>query len=189
MRASGTICDSRWATFSMSCTRLWTKKIWPPRFSSRSTAWRISSGSKRVTRVSTASRSSGGVSRFEMSRTPNSDRCSVRGIGVAVIVSTSTVCRSALSRSFTSTPNRCSSSMITRPRLWNVTSGWASRCVPITMSIEPVGQARDDFARFLGRAEPRQRRRSKWETRPSGRGTCARCCSARIVVGTSTATW
>ena len=47
-----------------------------------------------------------------MSRTPNSDRCSVRGMGVAVIVSTSTVCRSALSRSFTSTPNRCSSSMI-----------------------------------------------------------------------------
>ena len=72
-----------------------------------------------------------------MSRTPNSDRCSVRGIGVAVIVSTSTVCRRALSRSFTSTPNRCSSSMITSPRLWNCTSCCASRCVPMTMSIEP----------------------------------------------------
>ena len=79
-------------------------------------AWRISSSSNRVTRVSTASRSAGGVSRFEMSRTPNSDMCSVRGIGVAVIVSTSTVARSALSRSLTSTPNRCSSSMINRPR-------------------------------------------------------------------------
>ena len=45
-------------------TRLWTKKICPSRFSSRSTAWRISSASNRVTRVSTASRSSGGVSRL-----------------------------------------------------------------------------------------------------------------------------
>ena len=43
--------------------------------------------------------------------------CSVRGIGVAVIVSTSTVARSALSRSFTSTPNRCSSSMIKQAQI------------------------------------------------------------------------
>ena len=34
---------SRCATASMSCTRLCTKKIWPPRFSSRRTAWRIRS--------------------------------------------------------------------------------------------------------------------------------------------------
>ena len=54
----------------MSSTRLWTKKICPPRFNSRSTAGRINSGSKRATRVSTARRSSGGVSRFEMSRSP-----------------------------------------------------------------------------------------------------------------------
>ena len=52
-----------------------------------------------------------------MSRRPTSDMCSVRGIGVAESVSTSTVARSVFSRSFTSTPNRCSSSMITRPRL------------------------------------------------------------------------
>ena len=74
----------------MSQTRLWTKNICPLRFSSRSTALRISSGSKRATRVSTASRSSGGVCRFEMSRSPSSAMWSVRGIGVAVIVSTST---------------------------------------------------------------------------------------------------
>ena len=54
-------------------------------------ACRTSSSLNRVTRVSTASRSAGGVSRFEIARTPNSDMCSVRGIGVAVIVSTSTV--------------------------------------------------------------------------------------------------
>ena len=63
---------------------------------------------------------------------------SVRGIGVAVSVSTSIVCRSFLSRSFTSTPNRCSSSMITSPRLANATSACASRCVPMTISTEPV---------------------------------------------------
>ena len=40
-----------------------------------------SSASKRATRVSMASRSAGGVSRFEMSRRPNSDMCSVRGNG------------------------------------------------------------------------------------------------------------
>ena len=57
--------------------------------------------SKRATRVSTARRSAGGVSRFEMSRSPSSDMCSVRGMGVAVIVSTSTIVRSALSRSLT----------------------------------------------------------------------------------------
>ena len=47
-------------------------------------------------RVSIARRSGGGVSRLQMSRMPSSDRCSVRGIGVAVIVSTSTVCAQLL---------------------------------------------------------------------------------------------
>ena len=42
----------------------------------------------------------------------------------------------------TSTPNRCSSSMTTSPRLWKCTSGWASRCVPMTMSIEPSSSRR-----------------------------------------------
>ena len=120
-------------------------------------AWRISSGSNRVTRVSTARRSSGGVSRFEMSRTPSSDMCSVRGMGVAVIVSTSIVCRRALSRSFTSTPNRCSSSMTSRPRLSKWTSCWASRCVPMTMSTAADRRA-PSSTRFcwVGGAEPRQ---------------------------------
>ena len=34
-RASGTSSRSRAATRSMSCTRLWTKKTWPSRSSSR----------------------------------------------------------------------------------------------------------------------------------------------------------
>ena len=41
---------------------------------------------------------------------------SVRGIGVADIVSTSTLVRMCLSCSLCSTPKRCSSSTITRPR-------------------------------------------------------------------------
>ena len=49
----------------------------------------MSWSSQRTMRVSTGSRSGGGVSRLQMSRMPSSDRCSVRGIGVAVIVSTS----------------------------------------------------------------------------------------------------
>ena len=58
---------------------------------SRRMALRISSASKRQMRVSIACRSRGGVVRLEISRMPSSDMCSVRGIGVAVIVSTSTV--------------------------------------------------------------------------------------------------
>ena len=83
--------------------------------------------------------------------------CSVRGIGVAVIVSTSTVGRSAFSRSFTSTPNRCSSSMITRPRLWKLHVG---RRQPVRADHDverPVGRPLDDLALLLRRAEPRER--------------------------------
>ena len=75
----------------------------------------------------------------EMSRMPSSDRCSVRGIGVAVSVSTSTVCRSCLSRSLCSTPKRCSSSMMTRPRSLNCTS----------LLTQPV-RADDDVDAALG---------------------------------------
>ena len=47
---------------------------------------------------------------------PLKDIFKVRGIGVAVNVITSTSARSARRRSFCLTPNRCSSSMITKPR-------------------------------------------------------------------------
>ena len=172
----------------MSSTRLWTKKICPPRFNSRSTAWRINSGSKRATRVSTARRSSGGVSRFEMSRSPSRPMCSVRGMGVAVIVSTSTICRSAFSRSFTSTPNRCSSSITTSPRLWKCTSGWASRCVPMTMSIEPSSRRRM-ISVCCRRVANRDRAAISKGNSAIRSVNVRRCCSHSSVVGTSTATW
>ena len=79
--------------------------------------------------------------RFEVARSrgcPAATACSVRGIGVAVIVSTSTVARSCFSRSLCSTPNRCSSSMTTRPRSLNFTSFESSRCVPTMTSTSPA---------------------------------------------------
>ena len=48
--------------------------------------------------------------------------CSVRGIGVAESASTSTSRRSWRSSSFCATPNRCSSSTITRPSSFGITS-------------------------------------------------------------------
>ena len=69
---------------------------------------------------------------------PSRLMCRVRGIGVAERVRTSTVARSDLSHSLSSTPNRCSSSMMTRPRSLNATSFWTSRCVPIRMSTPPA---------------------------------------------------
>ena len=72
-RASG---QSAWMKAVMDgsdWTRLWTKKTWPPRPSSRSIASLITVRLKPVTIVSTGSRSSGGVSITERSRTPASD--------------------------------------------------------------------------------------------------------------------
>ena len=58
-----------------------------------------------VSGVSIDSRSCGGVCRFEMSRIPNRDKWSVRGIGVALSVRTSISSLSRLSISLASTPN------------------------------------------------------------------------------------
>ena len=71
---------------------------------------------------------------------PTSDMFSVRGIGVAVIVSTSTFLRSCLIRSLCATPNRCSSSTTSRPRSRKATSFDSSRCVPTMMSTWPDGE-------------------------------------------------
>ena len=96
-------------------------------------------------------RSLGGVSITLMSRSPSSDMCSVRGIGVADMVSTSTSLRSCFSRSLWRTPKRCSSSTITRPRSVNFTSFDSTRCVPMTMSTSPGFDLRDGFLLLLGR--------------------------------------
>ena len=83
-------------------------------------------------------------------------RCSVRGIGVAVSVSTSTCVRAFLIRSLCATPNRCSSSITSRPRSLNRTSGDSARCVPITTSIVPAASFLIVSACSALRLEPRQ---------------------------------
>ena len=75
---------------------------------------------------------------IDMSRMPASDMLSVRGIGVAVIVSTSTRLRICLMRSLCATPNRCSSSTTSSPRSRNCTSFDSSRCVPTMISTLPA---------------------------------------------------
>ena len=79
---------------------------------------------------------------IEMSRSPDSDMCSVRGIGVAVSASTSTSSRSERSSSFCATPKRCSSSTMTRPRFFGITSRESTRCVPIRTSTLPSAKSR-----------------------------------------------
>ena len=78
---------------------------------------------------------------IEMSRRPESDMCSVRGIGVAESASTSTSSLSERSSSFCATPNRCSSSRITSPRSFGITSRLSTRCVPTSTSILPASKS------------------------------------------------
>ena len=85
---------------------------------------------------------------------PSRLMCRVRGIGVAESVSTSTVERNVLSHSLSSTPNRCSSSMITSPRSLNATSFCRIRCVPIRMSTPPAAGALEDLAHLGTGPEP-----------------------------------
>ena len=65
---------------------------------------------------------------------------SVRGMGVAVSVSTSTSERSAFMASLCRTPKRCSSSMMSRPSRLNFTSALSSLWVPTTMSMVPASR-------------------------------------------------
>ena len=109
-----------------------------------------------MTKVRIARRSVGGVVISDNSRSPPIAMCSVRGIGVALSVSTSTSVRSFLMRSLCETPKRCSSSTTSKPRRAKCTSFDNSRCVPITMSVSPRLDARDDFLLLLGRDEARQ---------------------------------
>lgn len=76
----------------------------------------------------------------DISRMPVTAISRVRGIGVADMVSTSTLARSFFSCSLCSTPKRCSSSTITRPRSLNLVSEENSRWVPMTTSTEPANR-------------------------------------------------
>ncbi len=68
---------------------------------------------------------------------PSGDSCKVRGIGVAVRVSTWTSVRSCFRRSLWPTPKCCSSSITSRPRFLNRMALASSAWVPITISTVP----------------------------------------------------
>ena len=175
------------ACASIVSTRLWTKKTWPPRSSSRRMASRTRPVEASATRVWIGSRSSGGVSMSERSRTPARARLSVRGIGVAESVSTSTSRRSFLSRSLAATPKRCSSSTMTIPRSRNRTSLLRSRCVPTTRSTEPA--ARPSIVASCSRAATYRDSSLTVTGYAANRWlNVTKCWAARTVVGTSTAT-
>ena len=90
---------------------------------------------------------------IDMSRMPTSDMFSVRGIGVALSVSTSTFRRICLMRSLCATPKRCSSSTTSSPRSLNWTSFDSRRCVPTMMSTLPRAEVLDDLILLGLRAE------------------------------------
>ena len=70
----------------------------------------------------------------DISRIPDRAMFRVRGMGVAERVSTSTPLEISFSRSLWATPNRCSSSIISRPKSLNSMDFCNSLWVPIIKS-------------------------------------------------------
>ncbi len=123
----------------------------------------------------------------DISRMPVIAISSVRGIGVADMVSTSTEARRALSCSLCSTPKRCSSSTMIRPRFLNRVDFASSRWVPITMSAVPSAAcSRVSVASFgVWNRDSCLICTGNWLIRSVN---VLKCCWASSVVGTSTAT-
>ena len=150
-------------------------------------ASRTTSGSNGMIKVRTASRSAGGVAIRLISRTPVSASCRVRGMGVAVSVSTCTSARSCFSLSLCDTPKCCSSSTINRPRSANAMPLASKAWVPITMFTRPSVRPRLISAASL--AVTMRDSCATWIGSPSNRRENVRkCWRASKVVGTTTAT-
>ena len=81
--------------------------------------------------------------------------CSVRGIGVADIASTSTSSRSWRRSSFWATPKRCSSSSTTSPSSCGTTSRESTRWVPTSTSTLPALEVGQHLLHLGRRPEPR----------------------------------
>ncbi len=137
MRALGTNLRIMPPNCGKSATRLWIKNTWPPRSISCSTASFIRVSLNTCSSVTTGCLFGGGVDMMDKSLAPISEKCNVRGIGVAVSVSVSTLARICFSFSLVLTPNFCSSSIIIRPRSLNFTSLLTKRCVPMIISTLP----------------------------------------------------
>ncbi len=145
------------------------------------------SGSHSPTCTFTGRRISGGVRIKDMSRTPETAICIVRGIGVADSVRMSMCSRRFLNCSLCATPKRCSSSMTISPRSWGFTSRDSSRCVPISTSISPAANC--SSVRCCS-AAPTKRDSTRTDMPNGSRRSAklAKCCWARMVVGHSTIT-
>ncbi len=171
MRASGTSSAICAATRLIDDTRLCTKNTWPSRSSSRRIAAATCLSLYGPTKVRIGCRSSGGVASVDISRMPVTAISSVRGIGVALIARMSTLVLSFLSASLCSTPKRCSSSMMTRPRSLNWMLAPSSRCVPMTTSTVPSASPSMVSLRLLVGLEPAERAQVHRESgEPLGEG-------------------
>ena len=112
---------------------------------------------------------------------------SVRGMGVAVSVRTSTSARNCLMDSLCDTPKRCSSSTTSSPSFLKVMSPDSRRWVPITTSTSPV--ARRSTTERAWAAVRNRDSTSTFTGKPANRSVKVwKCCCASSVVGTSTAT-
>ena len=135
----------------------------------------------------TASRSTGADAMIDNSRTPVSASCSVRGIGVALKVSTCTSARSCFSRSLWLTPKCCSSSTMRSPRSLNLIALPSSAWVPTTISIEP--SVSPFLTRLSSLVETRREACATLTGKPLKRSAKVLACwRASKVVGTTTAT-
>ena len=124
---------------------------------------------------------------IDRSRTPDSDICKVRGIGVAVRVRTCTSLRISFNRSLWVTPKRCSSSITSRPRFLKRTDLASKAWVPITMSTVPR-----DMPSRVRLASRALTKRDNWLTvigNPRKRSANdLKCWRTKSVVGAITAT-
>ena len=140
----------------MSSIRGTTTKLWPRRRFSAASACRTRPGSNGASTVCTGRRRAGGVSSTLSACSPRIAPCNVRGIGVALSVSTCTPSAKPRSLSLMPVPKRCSSSMISRPSR-SKRDALAGDRVRADHDIDrPVGQPLLDLARLGRRDEPRQ---------------------------------
>ena len=176
------------APSSMSGT---TTNVRCPRAASSRTLLHVpSSWDGRLTPVWIATRPAGGVRRSETSRSAYSTWPSVRGIGVAVISRTCGERPPAFASSAPrwSTPKRCCSSMMTRPRSANETASWMSAWVPTTTSAWPDAIASRALALTSALSEPVSSV-TPIPSSASSAPTVSRCWRASRSVGARRAPW
>ena len=113
--------------------------------------------------------------------------CKVLGIGVADKVKVSTFIANFLIFSFCATPNLCSSSIINNPKFLKLISFCSNLCVPMITSIFPF--AKSSKLACCSLLVLNLLKDCILTPNPAIRSLkVCRCCLAKIVVGTKTAT-